>query len=59
MIKLKILHYLVSLDFGGLQKLVVELSIKQLDDGTDINIMCNNMKGVYYDELKNNKIQIN
>ena len=38
--KLKILHYLVSLDFGGLQKLVVELSIKQLDDDTDINIMC-------------------
>jgi len=56
--KLKILHYLVSLDFGGLQKLVVELSIKQLDDDTDINIMCNNMKGDYYAELKNNKIRL-
>ena len=54
--KLKILHYLVSLDFGGLQKLVVDLSIEQLKDDIDLNILCNKIDGDYYNELKKHKI---
>ena len=56
--KMKVIHYLVSLDFGGLQHLVVELVKQQKRDGLDVSVMCNSSDGAYYKALVDNKIKI-
>ena len=55
---MKVIHYLVSLDFGGLQHLVVELVKQQKRDGLDVSVMCNSSDGAYYKALVDNKIKI-